>query len=106
MSCTYSYKEQGVVGRDYLSKSEGEREAAHSNHSKLIVARHEDVPVQIQIGDLTDRNDLGTSHEEADVIIIQQMLHLALGGADSMRAICDDILMYSSCWSISTPLCN
>jgi len=54
------------------------------------VIRHNDIPVQIQMGDLTDRNDLRISHEEADVIIIQQMVHLMLRGANPIQVICDD----------------
>ena len=36
------------------------------------------------------RNDLKTSHEEADIIIIQQVLHAAKNGSKMIKVICDD----------------
>ena len=37
-----------------------------------------------------EKTDLKTTHEEADVIIVQQIVHLALKGAQSIQVISDD----------------
>ena len=40
-------------------------------------------------GQLADRHDLRTTHEEADVVIIQQSVHLATTGINNIRVVAD-----------------
>ena len=47
-------------------------------------------PVQICDGQLAERNEFRTTHEEADVVIIQQAVHLATTGINSIRVVADD----------------
>ena len=46
--------------------------------------------VQICDGQFADRYDLHTTYEEADVVIIQQAVHLAATGINSIRVVADD----------------
>ena len=41
-----------------------------------LVTGPDPVPFDISNGTTTQRNDLRTTHEEADIIIVQQMVHL------------------------------
>ena len=48
------------------------------------------------------REDLCNRHEEADVIILNQLIYLAARGASNIRVICDDtdvfvLLLYLFC---------
>ena len=57
---------------------------------KLVITSQELVPVELCNGILTNRHDLQITHEEADVIIVQQMTKAAQGGANNINVICDD----------------
>ena len=59
------------------------------NH-KLVVTGRDPVPVEIFKEKTRKREDLRTYHEEADVIIIQQMVELAKSEAKSICVISDD----------------
>ena len=53
--------------------------------------KHPDpTPVQICDGQLADRHDFRTTHEDADVVIIQQAVHLTPTGINSIRVVADD----------------
>ena len=56
----------------------------------LVATRSDDTPVEIYNGNLSLRNDLKTAQEEADVIMVQQMLVLAFAGASRIRVVSDD----------------
>ena len=45
--------------------------------SKLVVATQDPVPFEICNGAVLQKVDLHTTHEEADVVIIQQVVKLA-----------------------------
>ena len=57
-------------------------------------------PVELNLGAQCNRTDLQTTQEEADVIIIHQVIQLARNDAKSIKVICDDtnvfiLLMYA-----------
>lgn len=56
----------------------------------LVVTGAKPTPMEICDGGMRDRPDLSTTHEEADVIIIQQFVHLANSGKKSIRMIAND----------------
>ncbi len=57
---------------------------------QLVVTGTEPTPVEICDGSIKERPDIRTTHEEADVIIIQQVVHLAKSGKNSIRVVADD----------------
>ena len=57
---------------------------------KLVVTEQDPVPFEINKGMIIQRSDLRTTHEEADVIIIQQLLSVVGLGVKSVKIICDD----------------
>ena len=60
------------------------------NGNVLVVTGAEHTPVEICNSNVQERPDLRTTHEEADVIIVQQVVHLAETGKTSIRVIADD----------------
>ena len=56
----------------------------------LVVTGSDDTLVGIYNGNLSLRDDLKTTQEEADVIMVQQMLVLAFAGASRIRVVSDD----------------
>ena len=60
------------------------------NGNTLVITGPDPTPVQICDGQLADRHDLHTTHEEADVVVIQQAVHLAPTGINSIRMVADD----------------
>jgi len=58
--------------------------------SKLVVTAPDAVPFEICNGVELQRVDLRTTHKEADVIIVQQVVKLAEDGVSSVKVICDD----------------
>ena len=42
-------------------------------------------PFEVSGGKVRRRHDLRTTHEEADVVMVQQMVHIASAGATSIR---------------------
>ena len=71
----------------YLSKN---RHLLPHNGRSLVVTGGEPTPIELCNGIMTERPDLRTSHEEADVIIIQQVVHLAETGKKTINVIADD----------------
>ena len=55
----------------------------------LIIAGVRDVPVEITDGMMIDRNDVRSTHVEADILIAQHAISLSLLGK-SVRVVCDD----------------
>ena len=47
------------------------------NASRCVVTGPDPTPIEIYTGRVTPRDDIRTKHEEADVIIVQQMVQLA-----------------------------
>ena len=60
------------------------------NGKLLVVTGADPIPMEICNGNIRERADLRTTHEEADVIIIQQAVHSANSGKNSIRVIADD----------------
>ena len=58
--------------------------------NKLVVTYKHPVPFQIVHGEISQRNDLRTTHEEADIIIVQQMVRVGLDETQNIEVICDD----------------
>ena len=59
------------------------------NH-KLVITGKEPTPIEICKANKRDLLDFRTTHDEVDVIIIQQVVKIANMGAKSIRVICDD----------------
>lgn len=60
------------------------------NGKVLVVTGAEPTPMEICNGSVQERPGLRTTHEEADVIIVQQVVHLANTSKSSIRVIADD----------------
>ena len=59
--------------------------------NRLVVTEQDTRPFQIHRGNLTQRTDLKTEHEEADIIMIQQLIAEAKGKEnETVHVICDD----------------
>jgi len=63
---------------------------AFSTNTKLILTGPNPIPMEIAEYQVVERPDLRTTHEEADVIMVQQMVLLASSGVPSIRVISDD----------------
>jgi len=59
-------------------------------NNRLVVTGQGPTPIEVSDGKVTLRHDLRITHEEADVVIFQQMVHVTLTGASSIRVISDD----------------
>ena len=56
----------------------------------LVITGKKVVPVEVFKGIAINRNDFKTFHEEADMIIVQQMLKLNTNGISCINILCDD----------------
>jgi hypothetical protein len=52
--------------------------------------RHNTTQVELYNGDMREKTHLHTSHQEADAIILQKVVHLAGSGKMSIRVVADD----------------
>ena len=57
---------------------------------KLIITSGHPTPMQVFKGSITERTDLRTTQEEADVIIPRQVMSVIQEGASCVRIVCDD----------------
>ena len=57
---------------------------------KLVITGKDPKPTEVANDKLTERSDLETFHEEANVIMVQQMAQIAQSGAKSISVISDD----------------
>ena len=60
------------------------------DESHLVITGFAPEPLDMCNGEVITRNDLTTRHEEADTIMVQQMVHLASQGRETIYIICDD----------------
>ena len=74
-----------LICQDLIQKAQDE-----PNEHSLVITFTESVPVVIQGGIVFRRQDLMTCHEEADVIIIQQMVKAAESGVKRINIVCAD----------------
>ena len=61
-----------------------------NSERKIVVTASEDCPEESHLGEHRVRTDMRTSHEEADVLIPQQVSHLIRRGIKCLKVICDD----------------
>ena len=63
-------------------------------HHKLVVTGHNTIPIEINLGCIIERHDLESNQEEADVIIIHQLLSIVhegkRGKSKNIRVLSDD----------------
>ena len=57
----------------------------------LFITSEEPVPIVLRNGKICKRDALYNVHEEADVIIVNQLVYLADQGARNILVVCDDI---------------
>ena len=57
---------------------------------KLIITGPEPIPFEITINGVIFRDDLKTFHEEADTIIVSQMLSMVNAGYKRIQVLCED----------------
>ena len=55
----------------------------------LILTEINDTPIQVKDGVVSEKSDMSTTHEEADIIMVQQAIRLMSSGK-SVRVISDD----------------
>lgn len=60
------------------------------NPNSLVITGKSPVPVEVSNGLIIPRHDLKTLHEEADIIIPQQVVYLSGIGCQNIRVISDD----------------
>ena len=62
----------------------------------LVITGSDETPIEITAGSFIQREDLRTTHEEADVIMVQQCYKLILnGGSTIIKIISDDTDVFS-----------
>ena len=72
------------------------------NDNELVITSEEPVPIVLRNGKISKRDALYHVHEEADVIIVNQLVYLADQGARNILVVCDDtdvfiLLIYFYC---------
>ena len=58
--------------------------------NKLIITSKQDIPEQLHFGRQSERHDLITTQEEADVTIPHQVLAATADGKSSIKVCCED----------------
>ena len=71
----------------YLIKSSQHEKASHH---RLVITGQANTPMEVQRAVVNYRDDLTTTHEEADVIMIQQVAAVANDGARHIKVLSDD----------------
>ena len=64
-------------------------------YNTLVMTGSDETLIGITAGSLIQREDLRTSHEEADVIMVQQCYNLILNGGSTVNIISDDTDVFS-----------
>ncbi|XP_078661436.1 uncharacterized protein LOC144905583 [Branchiostoma floridae x Branchiostoma belcheri] len=75
---------------DLICQNLIQRAQNEPNEHSLVITTTDPVPVVIQDDIVFRREDLLTCHEEADVIIVQQMVKAAESGARRINIVCED----------------
>ena len=60
------------------------------NGRKLAITGPNPASFEIHMGRIVETEGLQTTHEEADVITVQQVAYLASAGSDTIQVICND----------------
>ena len=58
--------------------------------NELVLISEDPNPVAMKNGEVTKRVDLHYTHEEADIIIVNQLMIVAENGASNICVVCDD----------------
>ena len=75
--------EQMLINEQYLQQV--------TQHHRLVVTGDDAVPTQVSKGRKIPRLDIATTQKEADIIIMQQAIHLAKeDGVSRVCVLCDD----------------
>ena len=59
------------------------------NASRFVATSPVPTPIEIYKGRITPRDNIRTTHQEADAIIVHKMVQLASTGVQNIRVICD-----------------
>ena len=79
-----------LPARDAVLKNSANKAQVTQRH-RLVVTGDDSVPTQVSRGCKLPRLDLASTHEDADIIITQQAIHLAKEDEGSLiRVVCDD----------------
>ena len=78
--------------------------------NELVLNSEDPNPVAMKNGEVTKRVDLHNTHEEADLIIVNQLMNVAENGASNICVVCDDtdvfVLLYALLLQRETIDCN
>ena len=85
LNVTHNKKQLITLITEYLI-----HHVANSFHNELIITSEHRVPIAIKNGEISTKDYLQNSQEEADVIIPHQLVFLAGNGAKHVCIICDD----------------
>ena len=72
------------------------------NINELVETYDDPIPIELRNGKVTPRQEMSINREEADVIIVNQLVALVKKGSSSMCVVCDDtdvfvLLLYFYC---------
>ena len=86
LSCDKNKEQLIEIVAEYVAKSVADE------HFKniLVITSSKDVPNQIADGNITLKDEFRTTHEEADIIMVQQCNWLLKKGQNSIKIISDD----------------
>ena len=62
----------------------------HLCNNKRIITGPNSIPDEITTGVHAKRHDMGNSHEEADVIVVNQVMSAASQGYKTIHIVCDN----------------
>lgn len=73
-----------------------------ASKNELILTSEDPVPISVEEGLTTKKIDMTNTHEEADVIIVNQLVYAARHGSSNICIVCDDtdvfvLLVYFYC---------
>ena len=57
---------------------------------KLVITGTDPIPIEMTAGNIRERTDIQTTHEEADVIVPRRVVYLAESGKNNVTVLADD----------------
>ena len=86
-----STKNKMQLYRFFMENLTNPTTSPNTTEHKFIVTGQEETPVEIYRGVVINRDDMATSHEEADVVVVQQAMNAILHhGYNEIKVISDD----------------
>ena len=80
-----------IIFRDLIQDKDKVFHQLHLQSHRLIITGQDHTPVEIRCGGvIIQRTDMDTTHEEADIIIVQQMLMIANENCSGITVLSDD----------------